>query len=222
MLPVLAAVMVTSTFAAKDPSIERLLGKLPAPEKFIDPAINDPLAKQVEAAAKAQKFGVALDASRRLAGRYPKSLGAQMIHGMLALALRRYPEASGAYRKATSLQPDFAAAYLGLAVTEAAQARFRAALPHFQKVTRLAPQAEIGWTGASACAERLGRLKESVQYARQATVVAPSSAGAWYQLAREEGLSGNHPASAKALARARQLDKTTRRSSERPRPKKKN
>jgi len=202
-----AALIASNAFAAQDPSIDRLINKLPAPEKFIDPAINDPLAKQMVAAAKAQNFGTALDASRKLAARYPKSLGAQMVHGMLALSLRRFPEASAGYHKALSLRPDFAAAYVGLGVADFSQQQFRAALADFQQVTRLAPKAEIGWTGSSACAERLGRRQESLEYARRATVVAPSSAGAWYQLAREEGLFGNKQTAASALARANKLQR---------------
>jgi tetratricopeptide (TPR) repeat protein len=219
MLPVFAAVVVTNAFSAQDPSIDRLLGKLPPPEKFVDPAINDPLAKQISAAAKAQNFGTALDASRRLADRYPKSLGAQVIHGMLALSLRRFPEASTAYHKALSIRPDLAGAYVGVALAEASQQHFRVALSDFQQVTRLAPKAEMGWIGSSACAEKSGRRQESLEYARRATAVAPSSAGAWYQLAREEGLSGNKQASANALARANQLQRTAlqRRSSRSPR-----
>jgi tetratricopeptide (TPR) repeat protein len=210
ILPVVAAITVTNAFAAQDPSIDRLLGKLPPPEKFVDNAAKDPLVKQIEAAAKAKNLGAALEASRQLARRYPKSLGAQMIHGTLALSLRRFPEALGAYRKARSIQPDFPAAYVGLGVAEASQQNFRAALSHFQQVTRLAPQAEVGWGGSSACAEKLGRLRESLEYARRATAVAPSSATAWYQLAREEGLSGNKQASDKALARANQLQRKSR------------
>jgi tetratricopeptide (TPR) repeat protein len=210
MLPVLAALIVTNGFAAQDPSIDRLLGKLPPPEKFIDPAMSDPLVKQMTAAAKAQNYGKALDASRRLAERYPKSLGAQMVHGILASSLNRYSEASNAYRKALKLQPDLPAAYLGLAFAEFYQQRFGTALTHFRQVTRLAPKAEVGWIGASACAEKLGRRRESLEYARRATTVAPSSAGAWYQLARIEGLSGNKEAAAKALARAKQLQRKAR------------
>ena len=206
-MSVFAALVANNTFAAQDPSIDRLLSKLPAPEKFVDPAINDPLAKQMVAEAKAHNFGNALDASRKLAARYPKSLGAQMIHGMLALALHRFPEASAAYHKALSLRPDFAAAYVGLGVADFSQQQFRAALSDFQQVTRLAPKADIGWTGSSACAERLGRRQESLEYARRATVAAPSSAAAWYQLAREEGLFGNKQTAANALARANKLQR---------------
>ena len=208
MLPVFAAVVVTNTFAAQDPLIDRLLGKLPPPEKFVDPAISDPLAKQMEAAAKAHNFGIALDAARRLANRYPKSLGAQMVHGMLAAFLRRFPEATAAYHKALAIRPDFAGAYAALGMAEILQQHYRVALSDFQKVTHLAPKADVGWIGASACAENLGHRQESLEYARHAASIAPSSAGAWYQLAREEGLSGNKQGSAQALARARQLHKT--------------
>lgn len=209
LVALFAVAVVTSTFAAQDPSIDRLLGKLPPPEKFVDPAISDPLTKQMTAAAKARNYGAALDASRRLADRYPKSLGAQMIHGVFAQSLGRFSEAAGAYRKALSLRPDFAVAYAGLGLTEAAQQHFRAALSNFQQVTRLAPKADIGWIGASACAEKLGHRKESLEYARRAVAVAPSSAGAWYQLAREEDLFGSKQAAANALVRAKRLQKNS-------------
>lgn len=207
MLPVFTAVIVTNAFAAQDPSIDRLLGKLPPPEKFVDPAIRDPLAKQMVAAAKAHNFGTALDASRRLADRYPKSVGAQMIHGIFASLLRRFPEAASAYHKALSIRPDFAAAYLGLGLAEFSQQHFGTALTDFRQVTRLAPKADIGWIGSSACAEKLGRRQESLEDARRAAAVAPSSAGAWYQLAREEGLFGNKQAATNAFARANKLQK---------------
>src|SRR4051812_36562735 len=188
--------------SAADPSIERLLGKLPPPEKFVDPAQNDPLAKQMFAAAKAQNFGTALEASRRLANKYPRSLGAQAFHGLLAVSLRRFPEASAAYRKALAIRSDFAPAYVGLALAELAQKHFREALSNFQKITKVAPKADVGWIGSSACAEKLGMRQDSLAYARRATVVAPRSAGAWYQLARAEDLFGDKQAAGKALARA--------------------
>jgi tetratricopeptide (TPR) repeat protein len=207
VLSFFAVVVFTNAFAAQDPSIDRLLSKLPPPEKFVDPAIRDPLAKQMAEAAKAHNFGTALDASRRLAERYPKSLGAQLVHGMFAQSLRRFSEASAAYHKALSIRPDFTIAYVGLGLTEAAQQHFRPAFSDFQQVTRLAPKVDIGWIGSSACAEKLGRRQESLEYARRATAVAPSSVGAWYQLAREEGLFGSKQASANALARANHLKK---------------
>jgi len=199
-----ASIMVRSASAA-DPSIDRLLGKLPAPEKFVDPARNDPLAKQMFAAAQAHNFGTALEASRSLARKYPRSFGAQAFHGMLALEMRRYPEASAACRKALAIRSDFSPACIGLAVAELAQSHFREAFLNFQRVTKIAPNADIGWIGMSACAERLGWRHDSLEYARRATVVAPASAAAWYQLAREEDLFGDVHAASKAAARAHQL-----------------
>jgi tetratricopeptide (TPR) repeat protein len=202
---ILCANIVAAVASAADPSIDRLLGKLPPPEKFVDPARNDPLAKQMFAAAKANNFGIALDASRRLANKYPRSLGAQAYHGLLAVAMRRLPEAAAAYRKALSIRSDFLPAYIGLALSEAAQNHFREALSNFQRITKVAPKADVGWIGSSACAEKLGMRQDSLAYARQATVAAPTSAGAWYQLAREEGLFGDKQAAGKALARANRL-----------------
>ncbi|HSV63210.1 MAG TPA: hypothetical protein VLH83_07665 [Chthoniobacterales bacterium] len=209
LLCLVVSTVLTASFAsAADPSIDRLLNKLPSPEKFVDPAENDPLAKQMLAALKARNLGTALDASRRLANKYPKSLGAQTIHGLIALGMRQFPEASAAYRKALAIRSNFSAAYLGIALAEASQSHFRVALSNFQQITRLAPKADIGWIGSSACAEKLGMRQESLNYARRATAVAPASASAWYQLAREEGLFGDKQAAAKALAHANQLQKS--------------
>jgi tetratricopeptide (TPR) repeat protein len=198
---------------AADEAIDRLISKLPPPQKFVDPAVSDPLAKQITSASKAHNYGTALDLSRRLADRYPKSLGAQMIHGTLAGSVRQFPEASDAYHKALSIRPDFVPAYLGLGIMDASQNRFAAALSDFQKITRIAPQLDVGWIGSSACAERLGRKRESLEFARHATAVAPSSFGAWLQLAREETVAGNRQAAEAALARANQLRRSARQAS---------
>ena len=202
---IICASIAGGVASGADPSIDRLLGKLPAPEKFVDPARNDPLAKQMFAAVKDHNFGIALEASRRLSNKYPKSLGAQAYHGLLAVTLRRFAEASAAYRKALSIRSDFWPAYVGLALSEAAQNHFRDALTNFQRITKVAPKTDVGWIGSSACAEKLGMRQDSLAYARRATVVAPTSAGAWYQLAREEGLFGDKQAAGKALARANRL-----------------
>jgi tetratricopeptide (TPR) repeat protein len=202
---ILCASIMARSASAADPSIDRLLGKLPQPEKFVDPARNDPLAKQMFAAAQAHNFGTALEASRRLAKKYPSSFGAQAFHGLLAVEMGRYPEASAACRKAIAIRSDFSPAYVGLALAELAQSHFREAFLNFQRVTKIAPNDDIGWIGMSACAERLGWRRDSLAYARRATVVAPTSAGAWYQLAREEDLFGDIHAASKAIARAHQL-----------------
>jgi tetratricopeptide (TPR) repeat protein len=212
---IIAAVITgasTAATRAQDASVDQLIKKLPPPEKVAkstmqpaDPALRDPLAKQVADSAKAMNFGNALALSQKLAARYPKSAAAQSLHGQLALALRRFPEASSAFHKALSIQPNSAFAYVGLALIEASQNHLSAAMTDFRQVTRLAPSADIGWIGMSACAEKLGNKGQSLEYARQATTVAPSSFTAWLQLSREEGISGNKQAASKALARANQL-----------------
>jgi tetratricopeptide (TPR) repeat protein len=192
---------------AADEAIDRLISKLPPPQKFVDPAVNDPLAKQITAASKAHNYGLALDLSRRLGSRYPKSLEAQMVHGILAMSVHQFREAMDAYHRALSIRPDFPPAYFGLGITNVSQNRFGAALSNFKQITRIAPQLEVGWIGSSVCAERLGRKQDSLEFARRATAVAPSSVGAWFQLAREENLAGNNQAAKAALLRANQLQR---------------
>jgi tetratricopeptide (TPR) repeat protein len=195
--------------SGQDASVDRLIKKLPPPEKVIsvDPASRDPMVKQITDATKSMNFGSAYSLSRNLASRYPKSAGAQLIHGQLSLLVRRYPEASDAFHKAISIQPNFAFAYVGLALSESAQNHISGAMSNFRQVTRLNPNAEIGWIGLSACAEKVGRKGDSLDYARHATSVAPKSFAAWLQLSRAEGISGNKQAAEKALARAKQLQR---------------
>jgi tetratricopeptide (TPR) repeat protein len=200
-----------ASLAAEDASVDQLIKKLPPPEKVaqsavaLDPAIRDPLAKQVVDSLKSMNFGSAYAASQKLAQKYPKSAVAQCLYGRLALAIRRYPEAAAAYRKALNDQPNLPIAYLGLGMSEAARQNFSAAMSDYRQVARLAPKADVGWIAMSACSEKLGHKRESLDYARQATAVAPSSAAAWFQLAREEQISGDQQAASKATARANQL-----------------
>jgi tetratricopeptide (TPR) repeat protein len=209
---ILAVAAGASATRGQDASIDQLIKKLPPPEKVAksaiqqsDPAARDPLAQQILAAAKERNFGNALNFSRRLAERYPKSLGAHFIHGQLALALHHLPEARAAFRVSISLQPKFALGYIGVGAVEAVQNHFASALSQFQIVTRLEPKAEIGWEASSGCAERLGRLSESLEYAKRATIVAPSSTAAWLQLARAEKAAGHNQAALNAFSRADQL-----------------
>lgn len=211
VLTLIACAGITARLAsAADPSIDRLLSKLPAPEKFVDPAQNDPLAKQVFAAVNANKFGAALEAARGLTKKYPSSPGAQAVLGLVAVEMRRFPEAATACRKALSIRSDFSPAYTGLALAELGQGRYRQAFSSFQRITKLSPTYDIGWIGMSVCAERLGWGKASLEYARRATVVAPTSAAAWDQLAREEDLFGNAHAASEAIARAHRLQGSKR------------
>ena len=203
----LAGLGVASLVRGEDAPIDKLISKLPPPEEVVqtDPAANDPLAKKIIVAVKAMNLGNAYAMSKQLAARYPKSAGAHSLHGQLALLLRHYPEASGAFHKAVAIQPNYAFAYVGLAFSEASQNHISAAMSGFRQVTRLSPNEDVGWIGMSACAEKLGHKADCLEYARRATAVAPSSFAAWLQLSRAEGISGNRQASANALARANEL-----------------
>lgn len=200
-----------SPLAAEDASVDQLIKKLPPPEKVaqsaiaIDPALRDPLAKQVVEATKAMNFGTAYALSQKLASRYPKSAAARCLQGGLALRMHKYKEAAAAYHQALVYQPNFAVAYLGLGASELAQNNFNAAMSDYRQVVRLAPKSEIGYVALSVCDEKMGRRSESLNYAHQATTVAPSSALAWYLLSREENLSGNKSAAQKDLAHANDL-----------------
>jgi tetratricopeptide (TPR) repeat protein len=221
MLIIAVAILAASVGVARSQtaSVDQLIKKLPPPEKVaqsaVDPAVRDPLGKQAIESAKAMNFGNAYALSQKLANRYPKSAAAQCLYGQFALMMHKFPEAAAAFRKAIADQPDLAIAYLGHGLSEAAQQHLTAAESDCRQVTRLAPKADVGWIAMSACSEKLGHKRESLDYARQATAVAPSSAGAWYQLSREEGLSGNKQAADKALARGNELrrnaSKTTKR-----------
>lgn len=195
--------------AQDDSSIDKLIKKLPPPEKVIqvDPASNDPLAKKIIAAIKTMNLGNAYTMSKQLVARYPKSAGAHAVHGQLALVLEHYPEATDAFRKAVAIQPNYSFAYVGLAFSEGSQNHIGAAMSGFRQVTRLSPNDDVGWIGMSACAERLGKKNDCLQYARRATAVAPSSFAAWLQLSRAERISGNRQAAANALARANELQR---------------
>lgn len=210
------AIMSLSAVRAQDPSIDRLLKKLPPPEKLVkptveraasqpDPALRDPLGSQIVSAAQANNAGRALDLSRKLSAKYPKSAGSECLHGIVALRFRQYGEAAPAFRRAIALSPNFSLAHFGLAATEVFQDHYAAAIPPLKELTRLEPQYGFGWLALSDCALRCGRKQESLEYARRATKVAPSSASAWMQLARAENAAGSAEAALQALTRGAEV-----------------
>jgi tetratricopeptide (TPR) repeat protein len=215
-VPLFFAFAFTAAGASSDPSIDQLIGKLPPVEQFVDPFINDPLAKQFLFALKQRNYGTAMELSRQLAAKYPKSFAAQFVHAAVAKEMRNYPEAIAAFHKVLALRPDFAFAYFGLGGSEAGQRHFRAALSDFQQITRLDPSRDVGWIVCSQCAEKIGDQKLSLDYARRGTAAAPKSAAVWVQAAREESRSGNKQAAFDDTQRAKQLlaqsKHTTRRS----------
>jgi tetratricopeptide (TPR) repeat protein len=201
---------------AQDPSIDRLLKKLPPPEKLVkptveravrqpDPALRDPLVPQIDSAARANNTGRALDLSRKLSAKYPKSAGSECLHGIVALDIRQYGEAASAFRHAIALSPNFSLAHFGLAATEVFQEHYAAAIPPLKELMRLEPQFGFGWLALSDCCLRSGRRQEGVEYALRATKVVPSAASAWLQLARAENSVGNADATLQALTRGAEV-----------------
>jgi tetratricopeptide (TPR) repeat protein len=197
--------LISFSHAAQDPSIDKLIGKLPPVETFVDPLINDPLARQLLAALKQHNYGIAMDLSRRLASKYPKSVAAQFVRAQMAKQMKNFPEAIAGFHKVLALRPDFAFAYFGLGASEAGQQHFRAALNDFEHITRLEPSRDVGWIVCSQCAEKIGDQKLSLDYARRGTRAAPKSFGVWVQASREEGRSGNKQAAMDDFRRAKQL-----------------
>src|SRR5688572_766268 len=142
----LAATSARQTNAQEDPSIDRLLKKLPPPEKLVkpsvarainqpDPALRDPLVSQIAAASQGNNNARALELARKLSAKHSKSAGAQCLHGIFAFLTQQYREAATAYRRAIAIQPNFAAAHLGSAGVEVMQDRYGPAIPHLRSVT---------------------------------------------------------------------------------------
>ncbi|MEY2520324.1 MAG: hypothetical protein QOF24_2083 [Verrucomicrobiota bacterium] len=202
--------------SAQDPSIDKLLKKLPPPEKLVKPtveravrqpdtALRDPLTSQIFLAAQGNNSGRALDLSRKLSAKYPKSAASECLHGIVALRFSQYGEAGTAFRHSIAMSPNLSLSYFGLAATEVFQDHYAAAIPPLKELTRLEPQSGFGWLALSDCALRCGRKQESVEYAGRATKVAPSAASAWLQLARAENAVGNSEATLQALTRGAEV-----------------
>lgn len=201
-----------SAYAATDSEIDRLLKKLPPPEKLVklnehvlrvsDPALRDPLVKQIEAASKANQSKRALELSRQLATRYPSSAAANYYAGYFASIERRYAESSAAFRRALAIQPQLVLCHYCLGFVEWRQGHFNIALQHMREVTKLEPHAAAGWAVLSMCAEMSGAGQESVSAARHLVALEPRQTAAWVRLAMAEKNVGNYNAATQAMNRA--------------------
>ena len=205
---------------ATDPEIDRLLKMLPPPEKLVhaderilrvnDPALRDPLAKEIEAAAKARQSKHALELARQLAARYPSSAVANYYVGYFASEEKRYAEASIAFGRALAIQPRFVLGHYSLGFVEWQQRHFNIALQHFREMTKLEPRAAAGWAVLSLCAQILGSRDESVRAARRLVELAPQQVAAWVRLALAEKNVGNYNAAAQAMNRAIAVQRATK------------
>jgi tetratricopeptide (TPR) repeat protein len=207
---------INASLHAEDASIDKLLRKLPPPEKIIqpsarkalekpDPAFKDSLATQIVVAVRTWNFQQALGLSRKLTDRYPRSAGAQALRGALAYDLRQFAEALAAFRTATTIDPKYPFAYFGLAAVEATQGQYAAAIPHLQQVLKLQPNAAAAYYVLSDCAFHLGRKEESANYARKGAALAPSDGYMWLQLAKAQKALGHTDATLDAIAKAAQV-----------------
>jgi superkiller protein 3 len=205
-----------SLLRAQDPSIDRLLNKLPPPERFqksplesalgqVDPAMEDPLLNEIGNAAGNRSLTRAMALTQKLIARHPHSPGAYCLQGILAYLNRQYVVASSNFRQALKERPSYSFAYFGLAAVELEQDHFGAAMPYLQQFTKLVPDSTTAWVTLSYCARRLGRNDEAARAARRAITLSPSSADAWVQLARAEKGLGHPLPAITALARAAQL-----------------
>ena len=211
----LMVTMLARAAYGQDPSIDRLLKKLPPPEKLVKPlnqnvlaqleVLGDPLTIQIGTATAYRNSRQALSLSRRLVERHPRNPWVHCIRGSAASTAAQFAEASAAFGEAVRLQPQFAYAHLQLGAIEVVQQHFAAAMPHFKKVVQLDPEAAIGWVFLSGCTEKLGRRQESLDYAKRGIAVAPKAAGTWLQLAHAENALGHTENAKRAVARAQQL-----------------
>jgi tetratricopeptide (TPR) repeat protein len=139
-----------TSLAAEDASIDRLLKKLPPPEKLVkqsspkpsqaaDPALKDPLLTYAITSAMMRNFSQARLYSRKLSERYPHSAVAAILWGNCAYHARYYAEAAGAIRKALALAPRDAYTWMDLAIVESALGHVGAALEAMVKATQISP-----------------------------------------------------------------------------------
>ena len=211
-----------NALAATDPEIDRLLKKLPEPEKLIhadervlrvnDPALRDPLIKQIEAAETDKKSKHTLELARQLATRYPSSAVANYYAGYFASSQNRYAEAAASYQRALKIQPRFVVAHFCLAVAEWHQGHFNGALQHVREVTKLEPKAAGGWVARSICAEQVGAYQESVIAARRLVELVPRQPAAWVRLAIAETNVGNNNGGVRAWNQAVALQGSSKQS----------
>jgi tetratricopeptide (TPR) repeat protein len=200
----------------QDPSIDRLLKKLPPPEKLVKPsvqrairktdaALGDPLVTQIFSALDNNNYPRALDLGRKLTAAHSNSGVAHCLHGLVAILAHQLGEASQALHQSAKLQPSLSLTHLGLAAVEVMQQCYAASIPHLQRLTQLEPSYLFGWLALSDSCLRAGRKQEAAEAARKAAAIAPSSADAWLQLARTEREVGHMEAALRALSRGAEV-----------------
>jgi tetratricopeptide (TPR) repeat protein len=208
----LCCATVLAPVHAQEPSIERLLKKLPPPEKLVkpqikralekpDPALKDPVGEQAVNALLREPMR-ALTLSRELVRKNPHSPYAHFVRGVAAMDMRQFGEAASAFRSSIAIRSDYAIVHLALGVTEMIQNHCAAALAPLEQAGKLESDAPLAWLLASACAGDLHRWQESLDLAKRATKADPAWVFTWIQLARAEKGLGHPQETLNAMIRA--------------------
>ena len=215
VLAIAGLIMTAGASNAQEPSIDRLLRKLPQPEKLVgpnmkalppgDPAANDPLGQRAIMHANRGEYRSATECCRQLEAKYPKSFGTYCVHGLAAWAGLNYRDAAAAFSKAVAINPNTAFGHYGLALVESSQGHYAAALTHLQQLARLDPNAAIIYFYMSETAWMAGRPKESYEYAQKTASLAPSEWVAWAEVARGASSLGDKAGTVKAMSRAAEV-----------------
>jgi predicted Zn-dependent protease len=200
---------------AQDPSIEKLLKKLPPPEKLVkvpqevrdqNEVLGDPLTIKLGQATADRNWRHAVGLAKDLIAKHPNNLWARCILGAIQSTLAHFAEAHAAFAESTKINPKFGYGYMEMGAVEVMQQHFAAAIPYFKTYSELEPKSGLGWVFLSGCTEKLGRRQESLDYAKRAIAVEPETAGTWLQLAHAENALGHTDNAKRALARAHQID----------------
>ena len=203
----------TSVLNAQAPSIDKLLDKLPPPEKFKRPpleralqqedlALKDPLVIEILSAAYPGSYKRAMGATGKLIARYPHNPGPYCLMGLLSFWARQYAEATSNFRRALAERPHYSFALFGLAAVELEQNHYAAAIPALQSYVEVEPYSTDAWLTLSDCALKVGRKQDIANYARRATTISPSAALTWLHLARAERALGHAELTIAAVAHA--------------------
>jgi tetratricopeptide (TPR) repeat protein len=142
---------LSAILGAEDASIDRLLSKLPPPEKLvkpsapqaqqrIDPVLQDQLFIGGFVAANMGNSSQARFYFRKLSEKYPQSETALILWGEFAYRLRYYDEATAAFQKALALAPNDAYGWMELAKVENSMGQIGPALNAITKAAELSPK----------------------------------------------------------------------------------
>lgn len=93
----------------------------------------------------------------------PANAGAEYVWGELARQTEDFPEAIQHFTKATSLNPNFAEAWLGLGMSLVGEKQYQEAIAPLEKATKLQPGNPVGHYGLGTAYSRTGRKEDAAR-----------------------------------------------------------